>query len=208
MEPISLSIIYQACQIGDIETIKKFLNSDGFSHDFIARKDVMLMHSIKNERLELINFLLKNFKNDKNVIKMASTFAISINNLKVFKSIAESFSTDEYFVENLENGHILSIATKVGNLDLVKYILETDYLNKYIHIHLIQNSIFKEAIESNHLDVLRYFIFDFNINLTPTIAKLIEFHPNIESMFELRHINKDLKDKLNKNNNTNRKLKV
>jgi hypothetical protein len=211
MTPNSNATIYGACQVGDIETIKNFLNSNSSNAGFTARKDMMLMHAVKHDQIKLINFMLETFKlshNEKKIIPNVANFAISNNKLKVFESIIENFFNDESLIDTLEKGKTLRIASSIGNLDAIKYILNNDNLKKYVNIHVNDDAIFREAFEAKQKHVLHYFIFDLNIEITSNIKNMIDIDSEIAHMFELRSINKDLNNDLNNNSSILKKLKV
>jgi hypothetical protein len=212
MTPNSDATIYRACQIGDIKTINEFLNSNEFLNgSTMIQSDVMVIYTIKNEKLEALTFLLHKFQlhyRNSKMVRKASNFSISANSFKSFQSIAENFSNNVDLICNLKDGNTLIKASRFGQLEIIKYILNTDFLNKHVDIHVNDDAIFRAALEAKQVDILRYFIFDLNIEITPNIKRMIDINSDISNMFELRNINKSLNNELNNNSAITKKLKV
>src|SRR5579875_2680345 len=183
MTPNSDSIIYRACHAGDIKTINEFFSSDKFINGTtIIQSDVMVIHTIKKEKLDALNFLLNKFQlhyGNTEMVQKAINFSISANSLKSFKLITENFLNDVDLIDNLKNGNTLRIASRIGQLDTIKYILNNKFLKKHVNIHINGDAIFREALEAKQFDAIKYFIFDLNIEITHDINRMINANPNI-----------------------------
>jgi len=212
MEEYSNSSIYKACEIGDLDYIKSFFEQNENSTNYMKiRKDLMLLHAMKKEKVNIVNYVLnisKNICNDEKAVMLASRFAASNNKLNVLKSIFSSFSDDKHLNENFKDGSILEVAAMIGYMDIVQYLCELSNLKSKIDIHARNDAVFVSTYQNKNFDVLKYFVFDLNIDITSNIQEIIKANKNVAHMFELREINKSLKKELEENKNNSKQIKI
>lgn len=206
--------VYEACDKGDLASVKSFLKTVEFKFSDKLTKDTMLTRTIKHENLEVLQFLLEQFKRVKydECIGTASKYAATMGKLSVIKLIFDKFPNDQRLNEQAISNNIVAPAIRVGNLDIVKHIINKDTYKSYLEQNPeIIEKLFLIAYTKKQYVILNYFISDLDIKITPYIERFIEASPDVARLFHLKDLNKSLSEELpitEQNNISNKKLKV
>jgi hypothetical protein len=191
--------VYLACRTGDIATVKSFLKTIDFKNSEQKTRDTMLTESIKYEHVEVLDFLLTQYKRVgyTHCVGNASQIASKMGKLNIIKDMFNKYFDDNYFNQCLLSGNMIAPAIRNGYLDTVKYLINTDTFQKHLEkkpVHL--ESFFLIAYTKKQFNILHYFISDLNIEVTDYINNFIEKSPDVARLFELKDLNKELNTEL------------
>jgi ankyrin repeat protein len=100
----------------------------------------------------------------------------------------------------------LHYATKNNQFEVVKYLMTSPDLWRKANPDLA----FRKAYENGNLEMVKYLIFELNIKRSPYIRLYMGRNPNdtIDSWFDMKELNQDLKSELLTNESIQKKLKL
>jgi hypothetical protein len=206
--------VYLACDNGDLAAVKNFLKTSEFKFSEQLTKETMLMRTIKHENLEVLQFLLEQFKRVKyeECIGTASKCAARMGKLSVIKFIFNKFPDDKRLNEQAISNNIMAPAIRAGHLEIVQHVINKDIYKKYLEQNPeIIEKCFLIAYTKKQFTILNYLITDLNITITPYIERFIETSQDVARLFHLKDLNKALNEELpntEQNNISHKKLKV
>src|SRR5574343_2070294 len=126
-------------------------------------------------------------------------------NLDIVKYLLTSHDLRDHVNNIIIYNYGFMLACTNGHLEIVKYLLTSPELKEHANIHTSNDEGFKNACISNHIDVIKFLIFDMDIEKTNTVKKILKYdkYKEIENMFNMRELNKQLESELNyKSENT------
>lgn len=129
MKPYDVQmIVYEACEKGDINLVKQFLENEELNVDINCFQGCFLTKSIKHGHLELVKYLLTS------------------------KSLKENISIE------VGEGEPLKEACEHAQLEIIKYLLTSPELKQHADIYTNQNNAFRMACEKQHIEIIDYFL--------------------------------------------------
>jgi ankyrin repeat protein len=208
-----------ACEKGWLEEISYLLTSSDLPINASLNYDngLPLTSASKKGKLEIIKFLLTspNLKNHANIHSkndMALSLACKYGHLETVNYLLTSPDLKEHANISANNYEPIAYACQGGHLNILKYLLTSKKLEKF-DIHLDEDLIFRTLIEKQNIEALSYIIFDLNIEFTEVMKQCLEYinspiKNEINKIFELRNLNKDLINDLSINTNSSKRNKV
>jgi len=142
------------CKIGDLNEIKKNINDENINYIFRM--------CCKYGRLEVVKYLIKNYKNIDIHVRDDWAFGLSCMNghLDVAKWL---MSIDGKIDIHVKYEWMFRYSCGYGHLDAVKYLMSID---GKINIHSYNEYAFRYSCEKGHLDVVKYLMsIDGKINI-------------------------------------------
>jgi hypothetical protein len=130
------------------------------------------------------------------------TLAASNDHLEVVKYLLYSNDLNENPMFSRNHYGYLSFICESEQFDMADYLREKeifDPIEAFIETH-------KEATKPNLLS--QYLIINCNIPITDEIKEMISDKPLIAQIFEKRELNKELREKLDISDDTNKKFKI
>ena len=217
-----------ACQIGSLEIVKYLIESPELENHskvpFINNSpNNPIIISAKNKKLDVLEYLVSISENkDKDLFSYInnalSTASLSgdidmVNFLLKFSEEKSNKEKDSIYLE-ASLTRVIQSALISDKIDLAEYILNSPKFSPYIDLHqnddYLFNSLVAKANLNNTFETLHYLIFELNIPQTNSIIKIIKDYPcpEVEKMFSLRELHKDLKKDLNFNITDQKKIKI
>ena len=212
--PLCYQLGLAACANGKTDIIKCLIDSPEL-HNRINREHYITEYfkiACANGRLKTVEYLSTadniNRENPKLLFSIGLTHATRDGKLNIAKYLLENFR-DLINEDVIKTGQLVNTACEYGELEILKYLHSINILNKD-NIHQHDDANFMLAYDNNKLEVIRYFIFDLNMDKTEDIKQILSQKKNkeIEHMFTLRDLNKELHSNLELNQSINKKLKV
>jgi len=175
----------KACDQGDFNKVKELLTSTKL-------KDVI--------KINHNNYLLA---------------ACLSNNVDIVRYFFTSDTIKNYNDLGADSDYELLLSCNGNHLDVVKFLLESDDVENKPNIHYKDDLIFNNTLFRKQVELLEYLIFDLKIEKTEGIQRRlnnnkndIEFNKQVAKWFEIRDLEKDLKDNLVSDNKNNTKIKL
>ncbi len=206
--------LISACLNDNIDEIKYLLTSKDIklNANIHADEDFLLRTACRSGNLELIKYYLTSpeLKEHANIHAKSNNvfnFACYSNQLDILRYILTSPELKEH--ANLDIAGFAN-ACGEGHLDLVKYLLTSSELSQHIDLYAEDNRGFRWAVNNNQIEIARYFIFDLKMEKNESIDEFLKENPNedVEKMFQLASLNKNLDQELNSNNSLSKRLKI
>jgi hypothetical protein len=194
-----ISKAYSACGSGDLAAIKSFLKTIEFEKSDQNTKEMMLTEAIKYEHIEMLDFLITQYKRVRyqHCISTASQIASQMGKLNILEEFFDKYPDDKYFNQCLLSGNMIAPAIRNGYLDIVKYLICKENFNKHLKEKpTLLESFFLIAYTKKQFTILHYLISDLNIEITPYINNFIEKSSDVARLFELKDLNKNLNEEL------------
>jgi hypothetical protein len=212
--PLCYQLGLAACANDKTDIIKCLMDSPEL-HNRINREHYITEYfkiACANGRLKTVEYLSTadniNRENPKLLFSIGLTYATRDGKLNITKYLLEHFK-DLINEDVIKTGQLVNTACEYGELEILKYLHSINILNKD-NIHQDDDANFRIAYDNNKLEIIRYFIFDLNMDKTEDIKQILSEKKNkeIEHMFALRDLNKELHSDLEVKQSINKKLKV
>ena len=205
------------CMKNQLDIVKCILASHEARKGLDILKEVRELVKITCQQgnFELTKYLLeqpelKDENADSEAPLMAALYCCSLGHLDILKYIVDSFPDEPLISRGLQNGNLLVAACEDGHIEVVKYLLESSQLQINFELEGNQYKLFTSAYDNSQFEVLSYFIVDLDLKKTDSIKEHMAktFKPEVDNIFNMRDLNKSLKEELNDNQPHNKKLKV
>lgn len=131
-------------------------------------------------------------------------FACSNNRLDIVKYLLTSPELKEKADIHADNDGALNFAcANKDTQEIINYLLCSPDLKENANFEIRKESHFSNALKFKNLYLLKLYIFDFNIEQSKEIKKMLKKTPNpeVENLFKLRDLNKKLTIEWNDYNN-------
>jgi hypothetical protein len=107
---------------------------------------------------------------------------------------------------------ILQALCASGDLEAIKENLTSSTAKEHGDIHYSDSLAFHLLLNKQHIHVIEYLIFDYKIDKTPSLEKLLNDYPGdiaekVNNMFKIREVN-ELSDELPVNVEVSKKNKI
>ncbi len=107
----------------------------------------------------------------------------------------------------------LQAACALGNLDSIKNFLTSPDLKEHGDLNYDNGVALEFLFMNEHLHVFEYLIFDYKLEKTKVLERLMEIHQDafsekIQKMFQIRDVNVELTEELPSKNNDEKRLKI
>jgi len=186
----------------------KIMSQDELNSSFLNACD--------DNNLELVSFLLTSseLKLHANIHyrdEMGLFCAINQENLQIIKYLLSSPDLKEHSDIHYKNDFSLQNSCYFGNLEIIKFLLSAPELKEHANFFANEGHFFKLCCEAQDLRILHYLIFDYNLEKTTSIEKYLNAYPSanffneVRNMFKTRDLKCDLEDKLDTQNNPEKK---
>lgn len=206
--------LVDACMNGDLEITKYLLTSPDLKrHAQIKNNDndAVFWATVQNQ-FKVVEYLLTSTEL-KERAELSSNkgndpfiTACAQGSLNLVKFFLTSPKLKKRILLSEHEDEALHIATKNNQFEIVKYLMTSSDLWRKANPDLA----FRKAYENGNLEMVHYLIFEMDIKRTPYIRLYLGRNPNekIESWFELKELNQELKSELITNDSIHRKPKL
>jgi hypothetical protein len=163
--------IYNACEAGDLETIKDFFNND--NNDIKISISLLPLFAIKGSQFEMLDYLFNQLENNDELfddINMKGCIQIVCNDIKV--DMLNLLLTHPKLLADDFLGQACIDASKNGSLEIFEYLFNKFLDNKIIKTKLTNGEIISNAASCGHIDVIRYVL------NTENLKKYVDIHVN------------------------------
>lgn len=157
---ITLNDIYSACEKGDVDFIKKFLESDLFKKSNQVSVHKMLLHSSMKNQFGIIKCIWESNEarydfQPKDEIKELVKTACKNGSLDIVTYLLEQpdFNRDDSEIPFVG----ILFASSYGNLNIIQYILKNFTNSSVLTMGLENGSVLDAACEEGRLNVVKYF---------------------------------------------------
>lgn len=96
------------------------------------------------------------------------------------------------------------------HIEITKYLLASPELKEHANVESKLSNIFCYPYSQNDMEFLQYLIFDFNIQKTEYMKQYLDAYKSeeVENMFKIRDLNKDLEKVLSSDKVIQKKIKI
>ncbi len=198
---------------------------DYFTSRILTEKEMdTLLLSADNGDIEAIDSVLKNNKIRffKPLINEIFSRACKNNHLNLVEYLLTSDNTKDFHEIHLKDSKGMILAAQRDYSDIVKFLLHSTKLSKHADIHADNDILLITAYNAERTELVKYLILDCNIEKTPAIQEKIDevklkeptsyiqekqynFILEIEKMFNITSVNRDLNRELPVNNEKKQK---
>lgn len=203
-----------ACKNSDNIIVDLLLNSSEFklNADINCDNGEPLIKAAENDDLDMIKYLTTHpkFIINRAIPDDSVLFSACLKgNIEIIDYFYTQPNLKKHFDFLTGCNNLLMIASEHGQLEVAKYLLNSPKLKEEISDSDIEKA-FKKACYKKQFNIIEYFIFDSNIEKTPSIESYLEHNGyfTVQSLFEKRDLNKELNNSLNQNNPLMKKAKL
>jgi hypothetical protein len=197
----------------EFDLVKYLLISPELKHhaDINYEFDYIFEHACSGGHLEFIKFIMDTPSLNRNISPLKScnkginltARSDHLECLQYFESKHKEIDTNiDYYPGMLQ-------ALALCKLNTFQYLI-----NKYLENNKLDEEIydlFSQIFKTNQLDLIQYMIFDLNIPKTDYIEGMLENNPlkeQVNNLFSLRELNKNLNSELPNTQSINKKPKI
>ncbi len=217
-----------ACESGSVELVKYLIESPELkTHSkipFVNNSPTNpIIFSAKFERFDVIDYLVSVSENKddelhKYIFTALSTASLS-GELETVKFLlkfpaSKSFQDRESNVMYAAINKVINSAFINSKKEIIEFVIGSPEFKQYVDLHNDNDYIFKSLLINANLnknyEMINYLIYDLNIDQNESIKGFMKraSAPEIEKMFTLRDLNKDLNSELNPNLINIKKVKI
>jgi len=200
----------------DFDLVKYLLTSPKLIRhaDINTRHDYLFDHACMTDNLEFIKFILET-PNLQRTVPLAASCIKGIqhsakrNHLEVLKYFEDNLKKAQGFISTPFYQTLMQDACASGSLDTFKYL--TQKYCKLTDLNEKDYEKFSKQFQGNHISLIHYLIFDLNIPKTKYVEEFIEkskIKDEINNLFQLRELNKNLNSELPSLPTLNKKSKI